>query len=128
MARIIAGVGTSHVPGHRRGPRPRQDATSPYWKPLFDGYEPSKSWMAEVKPDVVILVYNDHANAFNFEIIPTFAHRLRRAISRRPTKAGARGPCPSSRAIRISPRTSRSRWCSTNSTSPSSTRCRSTTG
>ena len=29
--------------------------------------------MAEAKPDVVILVYNDHASAFSLEVIPTFA-------------------------------------------------------
>src|SRR5436190_14107273 len=29
-------------------------------------------WMAETKPDVVIMVYNDHVNAFDFKIIPTF--------------------------------------------------------
>ena len=44
-----------------------------YWKPLFDGFEKSKEWIAEVKPDVVIAVYNDHATAFSLEIIPTFA-------------------------------------------------------
>jgi protocatechuate 4,5-dioxygenase beta chain len=45
----------------------------PYWAPVFHGYEPSKKWIAEVKPDVVILVYNDHASAFSLELIPTFA-------------------------------------------------------
>jgi protocatechuate 4,5-dioxygenase beta chain len=44
-----------------------------YWKPVFDGYEPSKAWMKENTPDVVFLVYNDHATAFSLEIIPTFA-------------------------------------------------------
>src|SRR5665213_718093 len=39
----------------------------------FKGYEFSKKWLAEVKPDVVILVYNDHASAFSLEVIPTFA-------------------------------------------------------
>ena len=47
-----------------------QDA---YWKPVFDGYEPAKKWLRENKPDVVFLVYNDHANAFSLQIIPTFA-------------------------------------------------------
>lgn len=72
MARIIAGVATSHVPaiGAAIDLGKTQDD---YWKPLFAGYEPSKKWMAETKPDVVILVYNDHANAFSLEIIPTFA-------------------------------------------------------
>src|SRR5438270_13899516 len=29
--------------------------------------------MANVKPDVVIAIYNDHASAFSVELIPTFA-------------------------------------------------------
>jgi len=72
MARIIAGVATSHVPaiGVALDQGKTQD---PYWQPLFAGYEFSKRWIAEQKPDVVILVYNDHASAFSLELIPTFA-------------------------------------------------------
>jgi protocatechuate 4,5-dioxygenase beta chain len=44
-----------------------------YWKPIFAGYERSKQWIAALKPDVVFLVYNDHASAFSLEMIPTFA-------------------------------------------------------
>tara|TARA_R110001599_G_scaffold221826_1_gene420513 strand:- start:9876 stop:10679 length:804 start_codon:yes stop_codon:yes gene_type:complete len=44
-----------------------------YWKPLFDGFEYSKQWMAEHTPDVVLLVYNDHATAFDANFVPTFA-------------------------------------------------------
>ena len=29
--------------------------------------------MAEVEPDVCIVVYNDHASAFSLELVPTFA-------------------------------------------------------
>jgi protocatechuate 4,5-dioxygenase beta chain len=72
MARIIAGIGTSHTPAI--GAAVDNGKTEePYWKPLFAGYEPAKAWMAEAKPDVVIMVYNDHVNAFDFKIIPTFA-------------------------------------------------------
>ena len=72
MARIIAGVGTSHTPAI--GAAIDNGKTGdPYWVPLFKGYEPAKQWMAEAKPDVVIMVYNDHVNAFDFKIIPTFA-------------------------------------------------------
>ncbi len=72
MARIIAGVGTSHTPAI--GAAVDNGKTDqPYWQPLFKGYEPSKRWMAEAKPDVVIMVYNDHVNAFDFKIVPTFA-------------------------------------------------------
>jgi hypothetical protein len=45
----------------------------PYWQPIFAGYEPTKVWIAREKPDVIILVYNDHASSFSLEIIPTFA-------------------------------------------------------
>jgi hypothetical protein len=45
----------------------------PYWKRVFSGFEKSKQWMAEAKPDVVIAVYNDHASAFSVELVPTFA-------------------------------------------------------
>jgi protocatechuate 4,5-dioxygenase beta chain len=72
MAKIVAGIGTSHTPAI--GAAVDNGKTGePYWAPLFKGYEPSKKWMAETKPDVVIMVYNDHVNAFDFKIIPTFA-------------------------------------------------------
>jgi protocatechuate 4,5-dioxygenase beta chain len=44
-----------------------------YWAPLFAGYDFSKRWIAQARPDVVILVYNDHATAFSLDIVPTFA-------------------------------------------------------
>jgi len=72
MARITAGVTTSHVPaiGAALDKGKAQDA---YWAPMFAGYDFSKRWMAEKKPDVVILAYNDHATAFSLDIVPTFA-------------------------------------------------------
>ena len=71
MANLIAGLGTSHVPaiGAAVDHGKTQD---PYWKPLFDGYEPARDWLAKIKPDVAIIVYNDHASAFSLELIPTF--------------------------------------------------------
>lgn len=72
MAKIIAGVGTSHTPAIGAAVDLGKTETD-YWKPLFKGYEPSKKWMAEIKPDVAIIVYNDHTNAFDFSMIPTFA-------------------------------------------------------
>jgi protocatechuate 4,5-dioxygenase beta chain len=72
MARITAGVTTSHVPAvgmavdlHKEG--------EAYWAPMFEGYEFSKQWMRENTPDVAIIVYNDHASYFGMEIMPTFA-------------------------------------------------------
>jgi protocatechuate 4,5-dioxygenase beta chain len=72
MARITAGVATSHVPAIGAA-LDNGKAAEPYWAPLFAGYERSKAWIAEEKPDVVILVYNDHASAFSLDLIPTFA-------------------------------------------------------
>jgi len=72
MARLTAGIGTSHVPAIGAA-LDRGKTTEPYWKPLFAGYEFSRDWLAREKPDVVILVYNDHANAFSMDIVPTFA-------------------------------------------------------
>ncbi|MDV3457074.1 class III extradiol dioxygenase subunit beta [Sphingomonas sp. HF-S4] len=72
MARITAGVATSHIPalGVATDLGKTEEA---YWKPAFAGYEWTKAWEAEQKPDVVILVYNDHASAFDMRVIPTFA-------------------------------------------------------
>jgi len=72
MARITAGVFTSHVPAI--GAAIDNDRTAePYWQPVFAGYEFSKRWIEKSKPDVIFLVYNDHASAFSLEMIPTFA-------------------------------------------------------
>jgi len=72
MARITAGVTTSHVPAIGAALDLGKTA-DPYWQPVFKGYEFSKRWIAEHMPDVVVLVYNDHASAFSLELIPTFA-------------------------------------------------------
>jgi protocatechuate 4,5-dioxygenase beta chain len=72
LARITAGVATSHVPAIG-ATLDSGKAGEPYWRPVFAGYEFSKAWIAREKPDVVILVYNDHASAFSLELIPTFA-------------------------------------------------------
>jgi protocatechuate 4,5-dioxygenase beta chain len=72
MARITAGVGSSHVPllgvAHDQD-KERDD----YFGPIFAGYGWTRDWEAVEQPDVVILVYNDHASAFDMRVIPTFA-------------------------------------------------------
>jgi protocatechuate 4,5-dioxygenase beta chain len=72
MAKITAGVATSHVPAIGAA-MDLGKTQEPYWVPLFKGYEFSKQWMKENTPDVVFLVYNDHATAFDLNFIPTFA-------------------------------------------------------
>jgi len=72
MARITAGVAAP--PNTQRGVaadmgKDRDD----YFAPIFAGFDWTREWERQQKPDVVILVYNDHASAFDANIIPTFA-------------------------------------------------------
>ncbi|MEI9891834.1 MAG: class III extradiol dioxygenase family protein [Caulobacteraceae bacterium] len=72
MARIIGGIGTSHVPAIGAAiAKGLQD--TPYWKPFFDGYGPARDWLAEAKPDVAVVFYNDHGLNFFLDCMPTFA-------------------------------------------------------
>ena len=72
MARISASVYTSHVPAIGAA-MDLGKTQEPYWQNVFKGYEPSRQWIKDNKPDVVFLVYNDHATAFSLDFIPTFA-------------------------------------------------------
>lgn len=72
MAKIIGGIGTSHVPtigvAYDKGKQ-----NDPAWKPMFDGYKPIAEWLAKEKPDAMVVVYNDHCSSFFFDFYPTFA-------------------------------------------------------
>ena len=72
MARLTAGIATSHVPaiGAAFDQGRTQDE---YWKPVFDAYEWVKAFEEREEPDVVILCYNDHASAMMLDVVPTFA-------------------------------------------------------
>jgi protocatechuate 4,5-dioxygenase beta chain len=72
MARVTTGITTSHVPAIGAA-IDLGKTTEPYWAKVFAGYDFSKRWIAEHRPDVVVLVYNDHASAFSLDIVPTFA-------------------------------------------------------
>ncbi len=72
MARITASVYTSHVPAIGAA-LDLGKTQEPYWRPVFAGYEASRRWFRDHRPDVVFLVYNDHASAFSLELVPTFA-------------------------------------------------------
>ncbi|MEA1941092.1 MAG: class III extradiol dioxygenase subunit beta [Pseudomonadota bacterium] len=74
MARLTAGIATSHIP--LLGVAIDQGKTEQdYFKPIFAGYDWTRDWISrpENRPDVVIMVYNDHASAFDMNLIPTFA-------------------------------------------------------
>jgi protocatechuate 4,5-dioxygenase beta chain len=72
MARIVGGIGSSHAPSiaHAYDHGQQKD---PKWAPLFDGYGPAKQWLAAQRPDLLIVIYNDHVNRFFFDAYPTFA-------------------------------------------------------
>ena len=72
MGKIIAGIGTSHVPSIG-GAYDRGKTETAGWKPLFDAYVPVREWLKELKPDIAIMVYNDHGADFFFDKYPTFA-------------------------------------------------------
>jgi protocatechuate 4,5-dioxygenase beta chain len=71
-SKVVAGVGLSHVPSvgvaYDRG-----KMQTPAWKPLADAYVPVREWLRRTKPDVAIVVYNDHGADFMFDKYPTFA-------------------------------------------------------
>lgn len=72
MATLVGGITTSHVPAIGRAIA-RNLQGDPYWKPWFDGFAPVHAWLDRVKPDVAVLVYNDHGLNFFLDKMPTFA-------------------------------------------------------
>src|SRR5690349_3355905 len=71
-SRVVGGIGLSHVPSV--GPVVDQGKQAdPAWKALFDAYVPVREWLAKLRPDVAVVIYNDHAADFSFDRYPTFA-------------------------------------------------------
>ncbi|MEZ9526380.1 class III extradiol dioxygenase subunit beta [Enterovibrio norvegicus] len=76
MGKIVGGIGTSHIPsiGAAMDNGTMYDpAHSDYWQRFVNGIEPVREWMETVKPDVCLIVYNDHASAFSLESVATFS-------------------------------------------------------
>lgn len=72
MATIIGGVAVSHTPtiGFAFDGDKQSD---PVWAPIFEAFEPVKRWLAEQRPDVVLVTYNDHVTSFFFDHYSAFA-------------------------------------------------------
>ncbi len=72
MATIVGAVNCTHVPyiGKAIARNLQQD---PYWKPFFDGFPPVHAWLEKAKPDVAVVVYNDHGLNFFLDKMPTFS-------------------------------------------------------
>ena len=72
MAKILGGLTTSHIP--LIGKAIAQDLRNdPYWQPFFKGFPAAHEWLRKVKPDVAVVVYNDHGLNFFLDKMPTFA-------------------------------------------------------
>jgi protocatechuate 4,5-dioxygenase, beta chain len=72
MAKLIGGLGTSHVPSIGAA-LDKGQRDSPEWKPFFDGYISGQRWVLDQKPDIAVVIFNDHGNAFFLDKMPTFA-------------------------------------------------------
>lgn len=72
MANIIGAIASSHTPtiGFALDTNKQND---PAWAPIFKAYEPVQQWLAEKKPDVLLVVYNDHVTSFFFDHYSAFA-------------------------------------------------------
>lgn len=72
MAQIIGGIAASHTPtiGFALD---QNKASDPVWAPIFAAFAPLRNWLAEKKPDVAILIYNDHITSFFFDHYSAFA-------------------------------------------------------
>jgi protocatechuate 4,5-dioxygenase beta chain len=103
MAKIVGGINVTHVPyiGRAIANNLQQDA---YWKPFFDGFPPVRDWLAKVRPDVAVLIYNDHGLQFFLDKMPTFAVGAAASTVMR-TRVGASRPCRPTRATRTCPGT-----------------------
>ena len=72
MARIIGGIAASHTPtiGFAYDRNKRDD---PVWAPIFENFAPLSAWLAEKRPDVLLMIYNDHVTSFFFDHYSAFA-------------------------------------------------------
>jgi gallate dioxygenase len=72
MATIVGAVASSHTPtiGFALDKHKEDD---PAWAPIFEAYKPVQAWLAEKKPDVLLLIFNDHVTSFFFDHYSQFA-------------------------------------------------------
>jgi len=74
MSRIVGGIGISHTPSMgSEFDRGMREGFSPAWKLWFDGTRPVKAWLEAMRPDQIVVIYNDHLNFFEFDAYPTLA-------------------------------------------------------
>ena len=125
MARILGAVASSHTPtiGFALDTHKQDD---PAWAPIFAGYKPVQEWLAARRPDVLLIVFNDHVTSFFFDHYSQFALGIGESYAR-PTRAAGRGRCRQSAGTQRSPITLLRVLSPTSSTFPTSRTSRSIT-
>jgi gallate dioxygenase len=93
MAKIIGAIATSHTPtiGFAYD-RNKQD--DPVWAPIFEAFKPIQRWIADKKPDVLFIIYNDHVTSFFFDHYSAFALGIDDSYSVADEGGGARALPP----------------------------------
>jgi len=72
MAKIVGSITMSHVPAIGRAIAKNLQQEQ-YWKPFFDGFPPVREWLKKTRPDIAVIVYNDHGLNFFLDKMPTFS-------------------------------------------------------
>jgi gallate dioxygenase len=72
MATIVGALALSHTPtiGFALDKNKRAD---PQWAPIFEAFQAPRRWLSEVKPDAMIVIYNDHVTSFFLDHYSAFA-------------------------------------------------------
>lgn len=72
MAKIIGAIAASHTPtiGFAFDADKRND---PVWAPIFEAFQPVQDWLAQRKPDALLMIFNDHVTSFFFDHYSAFA-------------------------------------------------------
>jgi gallate dioxygenase len=72
MAIIIGAIASSHTPtlGFALD---KQKQNDPAWAPIFEAFRPVQAWLAEKRPDVLLMIFNDHVTSFFFDHYSQFA-------------------------------------------------------
>ncbi len=92
MATIVGAIASSHTPtiGFALDAEKQQD---PVWAPIFAAYAPVSAWLAQARPDVLLVIYNDHVTSFFFDHYSAFALGIGESYAPADEGGGAR-PLP----------------------------------
>lgn len=100
MARIIGAIAASHTPtiGFAFDKKKQDD---PVWKPIFENFAPVRDWIADRRPDALIMIFNDHVTSFFFDHYSAFSLGIGESWSVADEGGGARAlpPAPGHPAL-----------------------------